>query len=106
MNKYEGLFILNSNREETIKETIDKISSDIVASGGKVETVQKMDRRPFSRVANKKNAAGFYVNFIFEAQPGAVAPLKARFGLNEEIFRVVFTTAPKTPAPVTTPKAA
>ena len=95
MKKYEGLFILNTaGREEGIKETIDKISAEIAAAGGKVETVQKMDKRPFSRVADKKHNSGFYVNVIFESQPSALASLRSRFALNEEVFRVVFTSAP------------
>jgi len=95
VNKYEGLFILNTaGKEEGIKETIDKISAEIAAAGGKVETVQKMDKRPFSRIANKKYNAGFYVNVIFDSKPGAIDQLKHRFALNDEIFRVLFTKAP------------
>ena len=95
MKKYEGLFILNTTgKEEGIKEVIDKISADIEAAGGKVETVQKMDKRPFSRVADKKVSSGFYVNVIFACKPGTIVILRSRFALNEEIFRVLFTTAP------------
>ncbi len=95
MKKYEGLFILNTaGKEEGVKEVIDVISSEITSAGGKVETVQKMDKRPFSRIADKKYTAGFYVNVIFEAEPKSLAGLKARFGLNDEIFRVMFTDAP------------
>ncbi len=73
MKRYEGLFILNTAaKEEGIKEIIDHISNDITAAGGKVETVQKMDKRPFSRIADKKHTSGFYVNIIFEAEPTAV----------------------------------
>ena len=100
MKRYEGLFILNNAaKEDGIKETIDKISNEIMAVGGKVETVQKMDKRAFVRVANKKHSSGFYVNIIFESQPGALAQLRQKFGLNEEVFRTIFTVAP-------TPKAA
>ena len=95
MKRYEGLFILNiAGKEEGVKEAVDKISAEIAAVGGKVETVQKMDKRAFSRVANKKNSSGFYVNIIFESQPSAVAQLRSKFALNEEVFRVMFTVAP------------
>jgi ribosomal protein S6 len=59
-----------------------------------VETVQKMDKRSFMRVANRKHTSGFYVNVIFESAPAAVNQLRNRFALNEEIFRVLFTHAP------------
>ena len=95
MKRYEGLFILNTAaKEEGVKESIDKISAEITAAGGKVETVQKMDKKAFSRVADKRHNAGFFVNVIFESAPAALAALKARFFLSEDVFRVIFTAAP------------
>jgi ribosomal protein S6 len=102
VKRYEGLFILDTAaKEEGIKDAIDKISAEITTLGGKIETVQKMDKKSFSRVANKKHSAGFYVNFIFECQPSVVAQLKRRFTTNEDVFRVLFTNAP-VPKPITT----
>jgi ribosomal protein S6 len=94
MKRYEGLFILNTaGKEEGIKEAIDKISSEITNAGGKVETVQKMDKKNFTRIADKKHTSGFYANVIFDIEPGALNQLKSRFALNEEVFRVMFTNA-------------
>jgi ribosomal protein S6 len=95
VKKYEGLFILNTaGKEEGVKEMIDQISKEIETAGGKVETVQKMDKRPFSRIADKKYTAGFYVNVIFEMEPKTMAGLRARFNHNADVFRVSFTAAP------------
>ena len=96
MKRYEALFILNTAaKEEGIKDIIDKISAEISASGGKVETVQKMDKKNFTRIADKKFTSGFYVNVIFESKPDALAGLRNRFTLNEEVFRALFTVAPE-----------
>ena len=95
MNRYEGLFIFDTaGKEDTIKDTIDKVSAEISSIGGKVETVQKMDKRNFTRVANKKYNAGFYANVIFEAEPAMVEQLRHRLAMNGDIFRVLFTKAP------------
>ena len=95
MKRYEGLFILNTAaKEEGVKEALDKISADITAAGGKVETVQKMDRKPYARIADKKHTAGFYANVIFTSAPAAIAALRSKFALNEEVFRVIFTHSP------------
>ena len=95
MKRYEGLFILNNAaKEEGIKDTIDKISADITAAGGRVETVQKMEKKPFARVADRKYNSGFYVNFIFESNPSGIAQLRKHLALNEEVFRALFTIAP------------
>lgn len=96
MKKYEGLFILNTaGKEEGVKEIIDHITADINAAGGRVETVQKMDKRTFTRVANKRFNSGFYVNLIFDIDPSALTQLKHRFDLNDDVFRVLFTVAPE-----------
>ncbi|MCX7872604.1 MAG: 30S ribosomal protein S6 [Verrucomicrobiae bacterium] len=104
MKKYEGLFILNvPNKEEEIKEAIDNIAKEIVALGGKVETVQKLDRHTFARAKNKKTTSGYYVNLIFTCAPSVIEQLRAKFALKEEIFRVMFSVAPQKTAQQTKP---
>jgi small subunit ribosomal protein S6 len=101
VKRYEGLFILEAAaKEEGIKDVIDKLSVEITNLGGKVETVQKMDKKNYSRVADKKHSAGFYVNIIFEGQPSLVDQLKHRFAMDPDVFRVLFTSAPE-PKPAT-----
>jgi ribosomal protein S6 len=96
VKRYEGLFILNTQgKEETLQETIDKISTEIATAGGKVETVQKMERKTFTRVVDKKHSTGFYVNVIFSVAPAAIAQLRSKFALNEEIFRSLFSLSPE-----------
>jgi ribosomal protein S6 len=89
-----------AGKEEGIKDAIDKISSEITSVGGKVETVQKMEKKNFARVANKKHNSGFYVNIIFESQPSALDQLKHRLAMNEDVFRVLFSKA-AAPKPTT-----
>ena len=94
MKRYEGLFILKSaGKEEGIKDVIDKISREITSIGGRVETVQKMDKRAFARIKDKKITSGYYVNVIFECQPGTLAQLRSRFVMSEDVYRVLLTKA-------------
>ena len=100
MKRYEGLFILNlAGREEGVKDALDKISDEITHAGGKVETIQKMDRKSFARVADKRHSAGFYANVIFAGSPAIISQLQKKFSLSDEIFRVLFTLLPE-PKPV------
>ena len=87
-----------AGKEEGVKDAIDRLSAGITTAGGKVETVQKMDKRNFSRVADKKHSSGFYVNVIFESTPAVIHQMQSQFALNEDVFRVLFTEAG---APVT-----
>ena len=94
MKRYEGLFILNTaGHEENVKEIIDGVTTEITSAGGKVETVQKLDKGQFSRVADKKHTSGFYVNVIFNAEPTAILDLNKKFKFSDEVFRVLFTEA-------------
>ncbi len=76
-----------------MKEILDNVTADIAAAGGKVETTQKMDKRPFARVADKKSTSGFYVNVIFEAPASAVPGLRNQFAKKDDVFRVMLTQA-------------
>ena len=89
MKRYEGLFILNTaGKEEGVQDALDKISAEISSAGGKVETVQKMEKKSFARVADKKHIAGFYANVIFAGTPSIIAQLRAKFGLSEDVFQI------------------
>ena len=84
-----------AGKEDGVKDALDKISAEITTAGGTVETVQKMDKKNFMRVADNKHTAGFYANVIFTGTPSLVAQLRHKFALNEEVFRVLFTLSPE-----------
>ncbi len=101
MKRYEGLFILNlAGKEDGLKEAVDRVTAEITTLGGKVETVQKMDKKPFARVADKRHTGGHYVNVLFAAAPTVIEQLNTKFRHSDEVFRILFSEAPKS-APAT-----
>jgi ribosomal protein S6 len=58
-----------------------------------------MDKRSFARVADKKVKDGFYVNFIFAAEPALAAKIERLFELDDDVFRVLITHAAPVPVP-------
>ncbi len=91
MKRYEGLFVLDTaGKEENIKDAIDRISEEIKALKGKVDGVQKMDKKPFARGDNKRRE-GYYVNIIFSGPEGMVAPLRSKLALSGLVFRQFYT---------------
>jgi ribosomal protein S6 len=93
-NRYEGLLILNvKGTEDSAKDIIDRLEKDFTKEGAKVEQVQKMDRRHFSYIAGPLDS-GYYVNFIFEAAPEALPKLRAKFKLDEEVYRQSYLRLP------------
>src|SRR3989441_11451940 len=86
-NRYEALLVLNTQgREETVKDIIDRLEAEFQKEGAEIEQVQKMDKRQFSYVAGPLDA-GFYVNFIFHADPQLVTKLRSKFKLDPEVYR-------------------
>jgi ribosomal protein S6 len=110
MKRYEGLFILETaQKEENIKEAIDRISEEIKAHKGKVEGVQKMDKKPFAR-GDAKRKEGYYVNIIFSAPPGILDHLRQKLVLTGLVYRQFYNIEPPPPrvkkeAPVAEAKA-
>ena len=86
-NRYEGLLVLNvKGNEEGIKELIERIEAAFIKEGAQVEQVQKMDRRQFTYVAGPLDS-GYYANFIFQAEPAAIDKLRAKFELDDSVYR-------------------
>src|SRR5436309_16135864 len=86
-NRYEALLVLNAQgREETVKEIIDRLESEFQQEGAQIEQVQKMDKRQFSYASGPLNA-GYYVNFVFNAEPQSIAKLRSKFKLDPEVYR-------------------
>ncbi len=86
-NRYECLMILDTGgKDDALQGIVERLQKDYESEGAKVEQVQRMDRRNFSYVAGKLSS-GYYVNFVFEAQPDAIDKLKAKFRLDKEVYR-------------------
>ena len=94
MKKYEGLIVLSQPvDEQTLEDKLEKIRAEIVKLGGAVEHTTRMGRQTFARRLKKKDA-GFYVLLTFTLDPVKIAPLRERYKLNEDVFRVQITLAP------------
>src|SRR5437762_6333758 len=80
-NRYEALLVLNTQgREDTVKDIVDRLESEFQKEGADIEQVQKMDKRHFSYVAGPLDS-GFYVNFVFQAEPQLITKLRSKLNL-------------------------
>jgi len=86
-HRYEGLLVLNlKGKEDSAQKVIDRIEKEITAEGAKVDSIQKMEHRHLSYVKGKLDS-GYFVNFVFACDPAALNSIKARFTLDEEVYR-------------------
>ncbi len=89
-NRYEGLLVLNvKGNEEGTKEIIERLEKDFTKEGAQVETVQRLDRRAFSYAAGALDS-GYFVNFIFSAEPTLIAKMRGKLKLDQDVYRQHF----------------
>jgi len=94
-NRYEALVVLNTQgREDNVKEIVDRLESEFQKEGVEIEQVQKMERRPFSYVAGSLDS-GFYVNFVFHADPQLITKLRSKFELDPDVYRQHYQRLPE-----------
>jgi small subunit ribosomal protein S6 len=94
MRLYELTLIIDSSLDESIIQTeIEKIESRITDSGGKIH---RLDRWGLKRLAYviKKQTQGYYVFFLFEADPGLTAEIEKNLKLSENILRYLTILSP------------
>jgi small subunit ribosomal protein S6 len=85
--RYEALLVLNAQgKEDAVKDIIDRLEGEFKKEGADLEQVQKMDKRQFSYVAGPLDA-GYYVNFVFQADPQLITKLRSKFSLDPEVYR-------------------
>ena len=95
MNRYEALLVLNTQgKEDNVKEMIERLESEFQKEGAQIEQVQKMDKRHFSYVAGPLDS-GYYVNFIFDADPQLIVKLRSKFKLDPDVYRQHYQRLPE-----------
>jgi small subunit ribosomal protein S6 len=84
--RYECLLAVDARgQEDSVKEIIERLESEITKEGATVEQVQKMDKRPLAYSPRHVDSA-YYVNFIFEAEPSLITKLRNKFKLDSMVF--------------------
>lgn len=89
-NRYEALLVLDvKGSDEGAKEIIDRLEGAFREEGAAVEQIQRMGKHHFSYAAGRLDS-GYYVNFIFAAEPVMIERLRARFRLDADIYRQTY----------------
>jgi ribosomal protein S6 len=86
-NRYEGLLILNvRGNDEGAREVIERLEGEFKKDGAVIEQVQKMGHRQFT-YAPGDLSSGFYVNFVFQAEPAFIHKMQTKLKLDEQVYR-------------------
>jgi len=86
MKRYEALLALDTRgKEDTAKETIERLEKVLAAEGAKIEQVQRLEKRELSYESQHTKSA-YYVNFIFEAAPATTEKLRQKLKLDADVL--------------------
>ncbi len=86
MNKrYEALLALDTRgREETVKDTVDRLEKFFKEEGATVEQVQRLEKRELA-YEHRHQKHAYFVNIVFSADPALIAKLRAKLKLDAEV---------------------
>jgi small subunit ribosomal protein S6 len=86
MKRYEALLALDTRgKEDTAKETIERLEKVIAAEGAIIEQVQRLEKRELAYESQHTKTA-YFVNFIFEADPAAIDKLRKKLKLDDDVL--------------------
>lgn len=86
MKRYEALLALDTRgKEDTAKETIERLEKVIAAEGAVIEQVQRLEKRELAYESRHTKSA-YFVNFIFEADPAVIDKLQKKLKLDEDVM--------------------
>jgi small subunit ribosomal protein S6 len=86
MNRYESLLALDTRgKEETVKETIERLEKTLAAAGARVEQVQRLEKRELAYETQHLKSA-YFINIVFEATPATLADIRAKLKLDSDVL--------------------
>lgn len=88
MNKYETVFIINPNVEESgVKALIEKFSN-LINNDGKVEKVDELGKKKLAYEI-KKFKEGIYVAISFDANPQLIKELERIYRITDDVIKFI-----------------
>ena len=84
--KYQGVIVLDvSGKEDSVEDLIGQVGREIEDEGGRLEQIDQLGKKDFAY--NPKHlSSGFYVNYMFEAEPAMIEKMRARLQLNDLVY--------------------
>ena len=90
MKGYEALFIIDPDKEASLKEIAGGITGSITKAGGRVEKEENWGKQRLA-FPIKKKADGIYYKLDFSIEPSKISVLNSDYKLNADISRVIIT---------------
>ncbi len=97
MRTYEFMYIVNPELEqEALEQLTSRIEQMIAGGGGEVLRLRSWGRRRLAYPIRRFHEGHYHVAH-FQLEPGAIADLRGRLGLTEEVIRYLLIRADEVP---------
>ena len=98
MKRYEAMFILSpAVKNEDVEQVLTSVRGEIEKLGGVIESTTRLGRRPFARMLGGRHEEGIFSVVTFQMDGERFPALRARYKLDENVFRVQIVVAPERP---------
>jgi small subunit ribosomal protein S6 len=90
MKEYEAIFIIDPEKEKSLKEIAGAITAGITKGRGKVLKEENWGKQRLAYII-KKNREGIYYKLDFSMEPSGISALSNSYKLNSDILRTMIT---------------
>lgn len=90
MKEYEVLFIIDPDKEKSLKEITGSITASITKNRGKINKEENWGRQKLAYTIKKKSE-GIYYKLSFSIEPSEISRLNNSYNLNADILRAMIT---------------
>jgi len=90
MREYKALFIIDPDKEASLKEILGSITAGVTKMSGKIDKEENWGKQRLAYPIEKK-PDGIYYKMDFSMEPSKLESLNSNFKLNPDIVRVMIT---------------
>jgi len=90
MKEYEAIFIIDPDKEKSLKEITGAIAAGISKNRGKIRREENWGKQRLAYLIKKKNE-GIYYKLDFSIDPSEISALNNSYRLNANILRAMIT---------------
>lgn len=85
--KYQGVIVLNlQGKEESLDDIVGGVGKELEDEGVTMDQIDRVGRKEFAHENHAKQKNGYFVNFVFEAEPESIDKIRTRLTLNKDIM--------------------
>lgn len=85
--RYEGVYVIKlQGQEDGIDEVVSSITKELEAHGATLDQIDRLGRREFAHENHAKQKHGYFVQFLFGADPNSLKEVENRLKLNDQVM--------------------